>query len=68
MIKINTEPEGHLLQRADIFAWLEGLSVEQWKKIRPTLRTVQVPGCTRPYYPKPEIRKKLVDPILNQTK
>ena len=67
MITIKQEPEGVLLQRADVFRWLEGLTVERWKKIRPTLRTHYLPGCSRPFYLKTDVRAKLVEPIRKQT-
>lgn len=63
MITIGNEPPGALLKRADVFAWLQGLTVERWKKIRPTLREHKLPGCTRPMYYKAEIRAKIVEPI-----
>ncbi|MFA6959939.1 MAG: hypothetical protein WC205_04210 [Opitutaceae bacterium] len=63
-INVGPEPEGQLLQRADILAWVKGYSVEQWKKLRPHLTPVPVAGCSRPYYRKSEIKTKLVDPIL----
>ena len=63
-INVGPEPEGQLLQRADILAWVKGYSVEQWKKLRPHLTTVTVTGCARPYYKKSEIKTKLVEPIL----
>lgn len=64
MISLGTEPEGLLLRRADVFAWLPGLDREQWLKIRPHLAEVKLPGCKRPYYAREEIRAKLVAPIL----
>lgn len=57
------EPEGELCQPRDIFEWVEGLTKERWRKIRPTLRTHVLPGCVRPYYFTTEIREKLVKPI-----
>jgi hypothetical protein len=62
-LSIGREPEGMMIQRADILAWLPGLTTQQWKKIRPTLRTHKLPGCARPYYFKAEIREKIVEPI-----
>lgn len=64
MISLGTEPEGLLLRRADVFAWLPGLDREQWLKIRPHLSEVKLPGCKRPYYAREEIRAKLVEPML----
>jgi hypothetical protein len=63
MITIGKEPEGVLLQRADIFAWVKGITVDQWKKIRPILRTHKLPGCTRTYYFRNDVRAKIVEPI-----
>lgn len=64
MISLGTEPEGLLLRRADVFAWLPGLDRELWLKIRPHLHKVELPGCKRPYYAREEIRAKLVEPVL----
>lgn len=66
MITIGKEPVGELLRRGDIFAWLPGISVEEWKKIRTQLHEHKLPGCTRPYYFKRQVRAKLVDPIMKQ--
>lgn len=66
MIKIADEPEGHLIRRGDILNWLPGLTLEQWKKIRPTLKAVKLPGCAKPYYRKAEIKTKIVNPILQE--
>lgn len=67
MITIGPEPEGQLLKRADIFVWVRGLSVAQWKKLRPHLEAVLITGCTRPYYRKSEVKTKLVEPIQKET-
>lgn len=64
MISLGIEPEGLLIRRADVFAWLPGLDREQWLKIRPHLSEVKLPGCKRPYYAREEIRAKLVDPVV----
>ncbi len=66
MIKLGPEPEGMLLRRADIFEWLIGLKVDEWRKIRPHLKSVILPGCTKPRYRKAEIKSKLVNPILEE--
>lgn len=73
MISLGKEPEGLLLRKADIMAWLPGLSEEAWDKIQPHLRQVYVPGGAsprvpgqRPYYPKEDVRHKLVNPILQE--
>lgn len=70
MIKLGPEPEGLVVNRADVLAWLPGLSRERWKKILPTLRRVYVPGGAapqyagqRPQYFKSEIKAKLVKPL-----
>lgn len=63
MITIAQEPEGVLLQRADVLAWLPGYTPDQWKKMKPHLSVVVLPGCKRPHYAKEEIRRKLVEPI-----
>jgi hypothetical protein len=62
-LSIGKEPEGLLIQRADVLGWVPGLTPKQWKKIRPTLREHFLPGCARPYYFKAEIREKIVEPI-----
>lgn len=63
MITIGPEPEGQLLRRADIFGWVAGLSVDEWKKLRPHLTPVTITGGSRPYYRKTEILTKLVEPL-----
>lgn len=74
MIDIGPEPQGVLLKRADVLAWLPGLTIEQWKKISPTLRKVYVPGGDhpaydgqRPQYLKSEIKNKLVNLLREGT-
>lgn len=74
MIKLGPEPEGIVVKRADVFAWLPGLTREQWKKIHPTLRKVFVPGGAqpayegqRPHYVRAEIKEKLVRPLTEET-
>lgn len=62
MIKLGPEPEGFLLRRGDVLAWLPGLTKRQWKKIRPTLRQILLPGCDRPHYSKAEVKAKLIAP------
>jgi hypothetical protein len=73
MITLGREPEGMVVTRGDVLAWLPGLSRERWKKIRPTLREIYVPGGARPaysgqrpHYYKAEIRRVLVEPMLEQ--
>jgi hypothetical protein len=66
-LDIGPEPEGLLVQRADVLAWVPGLSADQWKKMRPHLERVKVLGCARPFYRKAEVRRKLVDPILRNS-
>lgn len=66
MIKLGPEPEGLLLKKADVFAWLPGLTNAQWDKIRPHLPAVTLPGCAKPYYRKNQIRVKLVSPMTEQ--
>ena len=70
MIKLGPEPEGIVVKRADVLAWLPGLSREKWKKILPGLRKVYVPGGERPAYAgqrpqyfKSEIKAKIVKPL-----
>ena len=78
MIKLGPEPEGLLLKRGDVFRWLPGLSRARWKKIHPTLRHVFVPphpadrrapayAGQKPFYPKNEIRHKLVNPLMEES-
>ncbi len=74
MIKLGPEPEGMVVKRADVFAWLPGLSREMWKKIHPTLRKVYVPGGAkaayagqRPHYLRAEIKAKLVRPLTEDS-
>lgn len=74
MIKLGPEPEGIVVKRAEVLAWLPGLKLEQWKKIHPSLRKVFVPGGgvpayrgQRPQYFKSEIKAKLVKPLLEET-
>lgn len=74
MIRLGPEPEGIVVRRADVFAWLPGLTREQWKKIHSTLRKVYVPGGAspayagqRPQYFKSEIKAKLVKPLVEET-
>jgi len=66
MITINPEPEGHLLQRGDIMAWCDGISVEQWRKIQPHLTVVKLPGCAKNYYAKSDVKRKLVEPLSQE--
>lgn len=66
MIQLGPEPKGLLLRRADVFAWLPGLSREEWRKFSAALEPVRVPGCKRPYFRKSEIRAKLVKPMEEQ--
>lgn len=70
MITLGPEPDGLLLKRADVLAWLPGLSREAWKKLSATLAKRYVPGGAKPAYPgqrpmyiKEEIRAKLVAPM-----
>ncbi len=62
MIRIGTEPEGFLLRRGDVMRWLPGLTQRQWKKIRPRLREHKLPGCSRAFYAKAEVKAKLINP------
>jgi hypothetical protein len=57
------EPEGLLLQRADVFAWIPGLTLGHWKRLQPFLHPVRLPGAAKPFYRKTEIKAKLVEPI-----
>ncbi len=66
MIKLGPEPEGFLLRRADILAWLPGLTRRHWKKLRRTLREIPVPGCERPFYAKAEVKAKLITPYTEK--
>lgn len=63
MIKLGREPEGLLLRRADVMAWLSGMSREEWRKLRATLDPVKLPGSQRPYFRKSEIHAKLISKI-----
>ena len=63
-INLGPEPVGILIQRADVMTWLPGLTLAQWKKVRPHLQPVPVTGCKKPYYRKSEVRRKLVAPLL----
>jgi len=66
MIKIGPEPQGALLRRADVFAWLPGLTIEQWRKLRPSLKEHKLPGHQRPFYYTADVRAKIVEPILKE--
>lgn len=73
MIRVTKEPEGFLLRREDILAWLPGLTKRVWRKIRPTLTARYVPGGIRPvyagqrpFYSKEEVRAKLSIPTETQ--
>jgi hypothetical protein len=68
-INLGPEPEGALIRRADIFAWLPGLSARQWKKIRPTLNEVCLnkDSHSKPYYRKEEVRQKIVKQLTVST-
>lgn len=63
MIKLATEPEGLLLKKADVFAWIPGLTNGQWDKIRPHLTKVNLPGCKKPFYRKSQVRVKIINPM-----
>lgn len=63
MIALGPEPTALLLKPADILAWCPGLTRDQWAKIRPHLRPVRLPGFAKPFYAKPEVRAKIVEPI-----
>lgn len=63
MIIIKDEPEGLLLQKADIMAWADGLTPAQWDKIRPHLTPVPLLGCSKPFYRKSEVKQKLINSI-----
>lgn len=63
MIAIRQEPEGLLLKKADILAWADGITEAEWDKIRPHLTAVKLPGCSKIYYRKNEVRRKLIQPI-----
>lgn len=62
-LQLGKEPNGLLLQRADVFEWVPGLTKGMWKKLRPHLCQVKIPGSTKPFYRKSEIETKLVTPI-----
>jgi hypothetical protein len=70
-LRLGKEPEGLLLRPQDITQWVRGLDRDQWRKVRPLLREVYVPGGDRPaytgqrpFYRKSEIQRKLIQPIL----
>lgn len=62
-IQLGPEPEGLLCKRSDIMAWLPGLTVERWKKVRPHLEEVLLPGMKKPFYRREDVRRKLVNPM-----
>ncbi len=71
MIRLGKEPDGLLLRVKDVTEWVRGLDRDQWRKVRPLLRAVYVPGGDRPaytgqrpFYRKTEIQQKLIQPIL----
>lgn len=64
MIKVGPEPEGLLLKKADVFAWVPGITNAQWDKIRPQLAAVSLPGCKKPFYRKSQVRVKIINPML----
>lgn len=64
MITIGKEPEGILLKKGDVLAWAAGLTEAQWDKIRPHLTQVKLPGCEKPFYRKQEIKRKIINPML----
>lgn len=65
-ITLGVEPQGALIRRADIFAWLPGLTKRQWKKIRPTLEEVHLDkeSYSKPYYRKSDVRQKIVNKLI----
>ena len=70
MITLGNEPEGLLIRRSEVLAWLPGLSKRQWKKLHGGLTPHYVPGGRLPSYPgqkplyaKAEIKAKLVQPL-----
>jgi hypothetical protein len=67
MISLGKEPEGLLLQKADVLGWARGLTDAQWDKIRPHLGIVKLPGCRRPFYRKNEIKRKIITPMQEET-
>jgi hypothetical protein len=70
MLTLGSEPTGIVIRRAEVFAWLPGLTRSQWKKIHPALRRVYVPGGyapayagQRPHYYKVDVKARLIRPI-----
>jgi hypothetical protein len=61
---LGPEPEGFLVRKAEIFAWLPWLTRWHWRRVRGSLSTYTPPGGTRPYYRREEIRAKIVEPML----
>jgi hypothetical protein len=66
MITLGREPEGILLKKADVLDWAQGLTDAQWDKIRPHLTAVKVLGCDKPFYRKLEIKRKIINPMLEE--
>jgi hypothetical protein len=75
MIALGNEPEGLLVRRSEVFAWLPGLSKRQWRKFHACLTPHYVPGGhqpsyagQKPLYAKAEIKAKLVQPLTDGNK
>lgn len=71
MTNLGPEPPALFLTRADILAWLPGLTPKRWRRVRPGLRPVFVPGGPSPAYPgqrpmyaKRDVYTALVAPLL----